>query len=239
MAQVKQFSYFFLRGYFDSAEDVLKAVLACDVRHYAFIYHDRDAYSESTEDHEIGDVKPPHWHIVINLKQKTSWNVVKRKILDLFPDCGLWNRDLKSANAAADYLTHDSDVARALGKFQYPKSEVFSDNFDYWFSSEAEEAVKAEKVDLIQEFCKEVLRDSYCRPETLDKYFNMGRRDFIFNYSRALHYCADRMRIDYELVFIKPSLRANYIAERNARVLEVKHNDRKNCDCGGDSEHQE
>ena len=145
MSRSNQYSYFFLRGYFASADDVLKAVLACDVRHYAFVLHDRDSYTSGTEDHAAGDHKDDHWHICLNLQQKTSWNVVSGKILKLFPNCGIWNRNIYDPARAADYLMHNSDLARAQGKAQYTLSDIFSDNFDYWYSDEAKKDCDSEK----------------------------------------------------------------------------------------------
>lgn len=236
----KQYRYFFLRGYFDSSDDVLKAVLACDPRHYAFVYHDQDVYTEGGEDHEPGQKKKPHWHICLNLMEKASWNVVSGKILKIYPSCGLWNRNIYDPAAAAGYLLHDSDLAKAQGKYQYPRSAVYSDGFDYWFSDEAKKDAKMEKEDMIKEFCKEVIHYKWCPPELLDKYFFSYGRDFVFNFERALRYPVRKLRLsDYELIFIKPSDRAAYIAAMNSRVLEENNNDCKNSDCGGNSEHQE
>lgn len=240
MAQSKQFSYFFLRGYFDSADDVLKAVLACDVRHYAFILHDKDVYSEGSEDHAKGDKKPPHWHICLNLVQKASWNVVSGKILKLYPTCGIWNRNIYDPARAAAYLLHDSDIARSQGKYQYNSSAVFSDGFDYWFTDEAKRDAAAEKVDMIKEFAKEVFKLGWCSPELLDKYFNLYGRDFIFNFERALRWPVRRLRLsDFELIFIKPSLRADYIAAMNSRVQEVAADDSENSNNYRDSKHEQ
>lgn len=69
----KQFSYFAVRLYCEEKNNVLDmCVNALPVRHYAFICHDKDIWKDSTEGHNAGETKKAHYHIVLNMEQKTS-----------------------------------------------------------------------------------------------------------------------------------------------------------------------
>ena len=119
-------------------EDTIKVALAHKtVKQWAYILHDKDVYSqadeESNPDHKQGQVKPPHWHIVMNCSNAMEIGVIAKwlGIADNFVDIP------KGAGAGkfldcVEYLTHESARQQELGKHRYDNSEVHaSEGFDW------------------------------------------------------------------------------------------------------------
>ena len=78
-----QFSYFFCRGYFDSANDILECLKYSSVRHYAFICHNKDVYLDDGEDHHKGEHKKDHWHLIINVQEKCTSSALRKRFLSV------------------------------------------------------------------------------------------------------------------------------------------------------------
>lgn len=207
-----QFSYFFCRGYFDSADVIMQAINKLECRHYAFICHDRDIATKDTETLKKGEIKKAHWHININLVSARSANVVKNAFRSIAPNCGITAFVMKSPNKTFDYLTHNTAEARKEGKVEYLATEIFTDSVDFWSSYVAEEDCKRGQADLMAQFLEDVLELGYCPKTMFQEYISLGKRDFIFNYRRVLLCCCDILNLpdNPRLLFLDPQTREDY-----------------------------
>ena len=114
--------------------DIIKIALAHKtISKYAYVYHNKDKYTKEDEEknpkHKAGDVKPPHYHIVIEMKVLTpletiaNWFCVENQYVEMkkgrgaFLDC-------------VQYLTHEHENQVALGKHRYKDKEICA-NFDF------------------------------------------------------------------------------------------------------------
>jgi hypothetical protein len=106
-------------------EEKIKSVFTSykNIDKFAYIKHNKDI------DQNTGELKKPHWHIVIKLKtpvpisQVAKWFGIKENYIEI----------PKGQNAfiqCVQYLTHESAKQQEAGKYLYPDSEVFS-NFDF------------------------------------------------------------------------------------------------------------
>lgn len=116
-------------------EEKIKDALAHrTIKRWAYILHDGDVYSALDEEHNPehikGELKPPHWHIVIEMgSNQVEVGVIARwlGIADNFVDVA------KGHGAFLDcceYLTHEDEKQQGLGKRLYPDEKV-SANFDF------------------------------------------------------------------------------------------------------------
>jgi hypothetical protein len=92
---------------------------------YAYILHDKDIYTEEdfkknpklSEKHCVGEIKKPHWHVVITVGNNACWNTAIANELGIIPNyiekCGRLDR-------ALEYLIHYNDS----DKYQYDVDEV-------------------------------------------------------------------------------------------------------------------
>lgn len=84
---------------------------------YALILHDKDTYLEGeSEGHEAGELKKPHWHIVLRL-QNPRWRDALAKELGIAPN---YLEPCRNRDSALLYLIHDGYDDR----YQYDVSEV-------------------------------------------------------------------------------------------------------------------
>ena len=91
---------------------------------YVFVYHDKDEYEEDSEKHKKGDLKPPHYHVIIR------WSGCPRYASGLSKELGVEERFFLPIHGNDDsrtclkyrlrYLIH----ADELEKYQYPISDV-------------------------------------------------------------------------------------------------------------------
>ena len=89
------------------------------VKHYAFIYHDKDI--------EDGKLVPPHYHILLMLRNNKSISAVRR----MFPTRqNTLASILKDKSGAFIYLTHGDNPE----KYQYNPDDIVCDNWQYWSS---------------------------------------------------------------------------------------------------------
>ena len=58
-------------------EQILSALDHKSILKYSYILHDKDVYVDADEmddpDHKSGDLKPPHWHIVLQCSQQLEF----------------------------------------------------------------------------------------------------------------------------------------------------------------------
>lgn len=101
------------------------------IKSYAYIRHDKDAYTADDEKngYKAGEPKPPHWHIVlrcdnaIEIETIAKWLDIPQQYIDVpkgkgaFLDC-------------VAYLTHEGEKEQAKGKHLYADEEIKA-NFDF------------------------------------------------------------------------------------------------------------
>ena len=116
-------------------ERISETVKRKGVKRYAYILHDKDVYSQADEEadptHKQGDIKPPHWHIVLQCGYAIEIGVVAKwlGIADNFVDVPKGYGAGKFMDCV-EYLTHESTKQQALGKHRYDDGEVKA-NFDF------------------------------------------------------------------------------------------------------------
>lgn len=173
------------------------------LKRWAYIYHDKDVYvPEDEPEHVAGDLKPAHYHIVIEcdsaiaLEQISKWFNIPSNYIHLpkggkraFLDC-------------IQYLTHEDEKQQLLGKHLYFDDEVRS-NFDFREFIENFNLDKSEKLKRgIFENKKEELR------------YRVAYEGMTLNYAYDNYY------MDYinDLDMLK-KLRGEYLARRAAMPL--------------------
>lgn len=151
------------------------------ISRYAFIYHDRDTFDHDVLDtegnivHKCGDLKEPHFHILVVYHNARTATAVKtdfqnRSANTLVEQC-------VELDSAFDYLTHKRNPEKA----QYSLEEVVCDNLERWLSvSRGDEDNKA--VQLIAD-----ILDGKNPVYMLKKY----GRDFVLNHQRYYQFACD------------------------------------------------
>lgn len=115
-------------------EQIKDCVSHRTIKRWAYIFHDKDVYSEKDEaddpSHIAGMKKPGHWHLVIEMgsNQTETYTIAKwLGIAENFVNVG------KGRGAFLDcveYLTHEEAKQQELGKTLYSDNEIIS-NFDF------------------------------------------------------------------------------------------------------------
>ena len=126
-----------------SEDTIISSLSHKGIEQWGYILHDQDVHTQQEcdryiKDHQgeqpswkVGDVKPPHWHIVIKFKNPSDtatvakWLGITENYVQVpkgmgpgkFLDC-------------IEYLTHESKKQQSQGKHLYSDEEVHS-NFDF------------------------------------------------------------------------------------------------------------
>lgn len=85
---------------------------------FAAILHDSDVYETDGTDHQQGDLKKPHWHVVIRFSPNALWNTAVAKDLGIEPN---YLEKCRNLNKALLYLIHRDNPE----KYQYDIENVF------------------------------------------------------------------------------------------------------------------
>ena len=193
-------------------EDKIKDALAHrTIKRWAYAYHDKDQYSaldeEQDANHIKGNVKPPHWHIAIEMGSNQVEITVIAKWLDIPAN---FVSVAKGSGAFLDcvtYLTHEDTKQQELGKHLYPDDEIKA-NFDF----RAELIKRAERKarygkDLTDKDSvrNEVLFHGMTLREVRTKYPLIYQEDFTFLEKCRLRYISE--------ISDMPKLRVNYYVE--------------------------
>lgn len=97
-----------------SKADIDKKLMSLDsVKHYVYIYHDKDGVQ-------------PHWHLVVNFDNSISFNRVCE--LFTFDGCNTLVESVNSVKGIYNYLTHCDEP----DKHKYDDDDLYSDDFCYW-----------------------------------------------------------------------------------------------------------
>lgn len=93
---------------------------------WAYIRHDKDVYNQDDDipdDKSIGDVRPAHWHVMLHFKNAIEIS----SLANTFGVPENYIEAWKGAGSFLDgiqYLTHEHERQRELGKHLYDRSEV-------------------------------------------------------------------------------------------------------------------
>lgn len=146
------------------------------IRAYAYAYHDKDLKEDGTP-------KEPHIHLLIVTYTTCTLSAVRRWFDG-------WMKDGKPVTTTAQkmtdeyemykYLTHDTLVAKAEGKYQYDRSIVQSNNYGYFKANEES------NYDNIQIACEMLLKGT-----SIHDCGKMFGRDFILHYRQIKDYLCD------------------------------------------------
>ena len=193
-------------------EEKIKDALAHRmIKRWAYVCHDRDVYSaldeEQNPDHHKGDVKPRHWHVVIEMGSRqveigviAKWLGIKDNYVNV----------AKGAGAFLDcvqYLTHEDDKQQGLGKRLYEDSCVQANfNFREELDKRAERKARYGK-DLNEKdrIRNEVLLKGMTLREVVEKYPLQYQDDFTYLEKCRLRYISTISEM--------PKARINYYVE--------------------------
>ncbi|MBQ6435122.1 MAG: hypothetical protein IJJ09_03895 [Synergistaceae bacterium] len=185
------------------------------VKRWAYICHDKDVYlaldEEQNSDHKAGEIKPRHWHIVLECGSNVEIGVVARwlGVAENFVETA------KGAGAFLDcvqYLTHEQEKQQLLGKRLYADSEVKS-NFEFRaeLDKRAENRAKYNRdLNLKERIRMEVLLNGMTLRQVIDKYPYEFQQDFAY---------LERCRIRYiSKIAPMPRRRINYYVEGSGGI---------------------
>lgn len=85
---------------------------------FAAILHDSDVFETDGDGHKKGDLKKPHWHVVIRFSPNALWNTAVAKDLGIESN---YLEKCRNLNRSLLYLVHRDNPE----KFQYDLSQVF------------------------------------------------------------------------------------------------------------------
>ena len=185
------------------------------VKRWAYICHDKDVYSaldeEQNPDHKAGEIKPRHWHVVLECGSNVEIGVVARwlGVAENFVETA------KGAGAFLDcvqYLTHEQEKQQLLGKRLYADFEVKS-NFEFRaeLDKRAENRAKYNRdLNLKERIRMEVLLNGMTLRQVIDKYPYEYQQDFAY---------LERCRIRYiSKIAQMPKRRINYYVEGSGGI---------------------
>ena len=181
------------------------------IKRWAYVKHDKDVYSvldeEQNPKHIAGEVKPPHWHIAVEMgTNQIEIGVIARwfGIAENFVETA------KGAGAFLDcvqYLTHEHNKQQMLGKRLYADEEVKS-NFEFRAELDRRAENKARygrDLNLKERLRVEVLLKGMTLRQVIDKYPLEYQQDFAY---------LERCRIRYiSKIAPMPQRRINYYIE--------------------------
>ena len=158
-------------------QNILACVSHKSITRYAYIRHDDDHYSEIDCEElkekgiirTINDIKPPHWHIVLEVPNKckvsliAKWISVPENQIEVPNDRGKTPIHSKGVERVflecVGYLTHADIRQQALDKTIYPDDRVIA-NFDW--------KTEVESANLIRtKYGKELTEKQWNRNEVL------------------------------------------------------------------------
>lgn len=138
------------------------------VRAYCYITHDKDL-------DELGKPKEVHIHLLLRLVNNSTVEAVRGWFKGFTDEKGqpinTLAQPLHDIQGSFDYLTHNTEQAKADGKYLYPEESLVSNDIDFWKDSALQE-----EDNLTLAFCELMNGTPLC--EVAKKY----GRDFIIHY---------------------------------------------------------
>lgn len=124
---------------------VVDAIIGKATR-WAYILHDRDVYTDTTEHHKAGQLKPPHYHVYVYRRNDTKGEYFIKLGALSSPDNPTVRVAVQTeASDAVLYFQHKTEEAIAEKKTPYDRSEIVLDKDDDHYISFAEAQQKREK----------------------------------------------------------------------------------------------
>ena len=155
------------------------------IKRWAYICHNKDVYSaldeEQNPEHIAGEVKPPHWHIVVECGSNIEIGVIAK----WFGIADNYVETAKGAGAFLDcvqYLTHEQEKQQMLGKRLYDDSEVQSNfKFRAELDKRAENKIKyGRDLNLKEQIRTDVLLHGMTLRQVIEKYPYEYQQDFAY-----------------------------------------------------------
>lgn len=184
-----------------SESQIMSVILSrnIQIQYYAYAYHDKDTFEEGNP--RAGELKEPHFHIILYTFNAHSVSAVARWFSGFRDDDGIlintFAEQCYDRFQLFDYLDHSN----APDKYQYPHSIITSNNFPFFEGKDDD----LDTGNMIIEGMKSGL--SY---EVLRKRFGTH---FILNYNKY------KLYLEEELCLKKFDITNNYIFD----VLKEKH----------------
>lgn len=147
------------------SREIIETVLnnTSNIRHWAYILHDKDKKADSDE------LKEAHYHVLINVANTVTASAI-RKYFPAGPST--LAQPVRDKSSCYNYLTH----ADKLDKYQYPETDIVCDDPDYWHRIQDGDTESNEKtLNILDDMANMV--DLY---EMVRRY----GRDFVVNYDR-------------------------------------------------------
>lgn len=111
------------------------------IRVYAYAYHDKDVYS--TNDPRAGELKEPHYHILLITYTNHTLSAVRRWFYGFYDDNGQQVNTLGQIGidkyTCYDYLTHSDRDSIAKGKYLYSDDIVKCNDREFFMGHEKAE----------------------------------------------------------------------------------------------------
>ena len=205
-------------------QNILDCISHKSITRYAYIRHDADHYSEIDCEElkekgiikTINDIKPPHWHIVLEVPNKCTvsliakWLSVPENQIEVPNDRGKTPIHTKGVERVflecVGYLTHADIRQQALDKTIYTDDRVIA-NFDW--------KIEVESANLIRtKYGKELTEKQWYRNEVLTN--GLRPKDMAKNPLLTTAYTndwmmLDKLRVKYLRLFAPmPTTRFNY-----------------------------
>lgn len=190
-----------------SVEQIEEGLDHKTIAEWAWCYHDKDVWTEDDElqdaSHVAGEVKPPHFHVAINLPK----NAVEIEIIARWFGVPMNFVEIARGRGAfldcVEYLTHEAPKQQALGKHRYEDSEVHA-NFE-WRKLLDERALSRAK------YGQEVDRKTDLRLKVLNGELSLRdvKREYVLNYFQD-YAMLTKLRMEYISHATPPKVRHNY-----------------------------
>lgn len=125
---------------------VVDAIIGKATR-WAYILHDRDVYTDTTEHHKAGQLKPPHYHVYVYRRNDTKGEYFIKLGALASPENPTARVAVQTeASDAILYFQHKTEEAIVEKKTPYDRTEITFDKDDDHYLTFAEAEQKREKV---------------------------------------------------------------------------------------------
>lgn len=126
---------------------VVDAIIGKATR-WAYILHDRDVYTDTTEHHKAGQLKPPHYHVYVYRRNDTKGEYFMKLGALASPENPTVRVAVQTeASEAILYFQHKTEEALAEKKTPYDRSAIVIDKDDDHYISFAEAQKKREQAE--------------------------------------------------------------------------------------------
>ncbi len=173
------------------SEDILKVCLMNhrhQIRVCAYALHDKDVYFEDVYTdsgelkHTAGELKEPHFHIVLVTHCTCTVSAVRRWFYGWYDDKGEMINTLGQkaldVNYCYDYLTHSDTKSRMEGKYLYAESIIRCNDHSYFKGDPKSEWDNSQ-----------LIIDSMLSGVDYQTLRHRFGRDFILNFDKYKYYC--------------------------------------------------